>query len=258
MKKTYSLVFAFIFTSFAIFAQSSLLVTNVSAGSSTITNGMVIYRSVGAGIADQLDINIQNLSSSTKSYKMRMYYDLRHIVAPGDSSNPYFCFGGLCHIPNVFISAKTETLAPGQDAVSNTHPISVHYDEASIVGVSSIRYKIYDLNNSSADFMEFTVKYNDPVTSIKTNTALFLNVSDVYPNPSNNKAFITVNTATDVNSAILSITNSLGSIVSLKNIELSVGKNVISLDVESLSPGIYFTTITSGNSKTVKKIIINK
>ena len=87
---------------------------------------------------------------------------------------------------------------------------------------------------------------------------MFLNVSDVYTNPSNTKAFITINTITDVNSAALSITNSLGAIVSSKNIELNVGKNVIPLDVETLSSGIYFTTITSGNSKIVKKIIINK
>jgi hypothetical protein len=114
------------------------------------------------------------------------------------------------------------------------------------------------MNNASVDFIEFTVKYNNPLASVKTNTALFLNVSDVYPNPSNTKAFITINTTTDVNSAALSITNSLGAIVSSKNIELNVGKNVIPLDIETLSSGIYFTTITSGNSKTVKKIIINK
>jgi hypothetical protein len=255
MIKRYQLVFAFIFTSFVILAQSSLLVTNVTGGGSVITNSMVIYRTVGVGVMDHMDINIKNISTSTKSYKMRMYYDLRHVVAPGDSSNPYFCFGTSCFPVNTLVSANSITLTANQ-TVSGT---SVHYDESyTAAGASNIRYKIYDMNNASVDFIEFTVKYNDPLASVKTNTALFLNVSDVYPNPSNTKAFITINTITDVNSAALSITNSLGAIVSSKNIELNVGKNVIPLDVETLSSGIYFTTITSGNSKIVKKIIINK
>jgi hypothetical protein len=256
MKKTYSLVFAFIFTSFAILAQSSLLVTNVSSGGSTITNGMVIYRTVGVGIMDQMDINLKNISTSTKSYKMRMYYDTRHIVAPGDSSNPYFCFGTSCFPVNTLVSTNSITLTANQSLTGS----SVHYDESyTAAGASSIRYKIYDMNNSSVDFMEFTVKYNDYLAvSVKTNPELLLNVSDVYPNPSNNKAFITINSNSEINGASLSIINSLGSIVSLKNIELSIGKNVIPLDVETLSSGIYFTTITSGNSKIVKKIIINK
>jgi hypothetical protein len=255
MIKRYQLVFAFIFASFVVLAQSSLLVTNVTGGGSVITNSMVIYRTVGAGVMDQIDINIKNISTSTKSYKMRMYYDLRHVVAPGDSSNPYFCFGTSCFPVNTLVSANSITLTANQ-TISGT---SVHYDESfTAAGASSIRYKIYDMNNASVDFIEFTVKYNNPLASVKTNTALFLNVSDVYPNPSNTKAFITINTTTDVNSAALSITNSLGAIVSSKNIELNVGKNVIPLDIETLSSGIYFTTITSGNSKTVKKIIINK
>jgi hypothetical protein len=255
MIKRYQFVFAFIFASFVVLAQSSLLVTNVTGGGSVITNSMVIYRTVGAGVMDQIDINIKNISTSTKSYKMRTYYDLRHVVAPGDSSNPYFCFGTSCFPVNTLVSANSITLTANQ-TVSGT---SVHYDESfTAAGASSIRYKIYDMNNASVDFIEFTVKYNNPLASVKTNTALFLNVSDVYPNPSNTKAFITINTTTDVNSAALSITNSLGAIVSSKNIELNVGKNVIPLDIETLSSGIYFTTITSGNSKTVKKIIINK
>ena len=257
MKKLYTLSLSILVSAFAI-AQSSLLVTNVTSGNSTITNGMIIYRAVGANVMDQVDINIKNIGSSTKTYKMRMYYDLRHIKAPGDSSKPYFCFGGTCYTPNKFISTKTETLTPGQDAIANSHPISVHYDEATAAGISSIRYKIYDEINSTVDFMEFTVIYNNNPAALKTNTSLFSSVSDVYPNPTGNKAFVSVSASGELSNVSVTITNSLGSIVSSKNIELNIGKNIIPLDVESLSSGIYFTTITSGNSKIVKKIIINK
>lgn len=258
MKKHLLLFSALIVNSFGLLAQSSLQVTNVTNGNTVITNGMIIYRNVSALGMDQLDINIQNTSSSTKTYKMRMYYDLRNIVAPGDSSNPYFCFGGQCYTPNVFTSPRTETLTPNGDATTNGHPISIHYDEATAAGVSSIRYRLFETTNASVDMMEFTIKYNDPAASVKSYSSLLSSVSDVYPNPSNNKAFITVNSTVDANTSLVTITNALGSIVHSKNIELSIGKNTIPLEVETLSSGIYFATIISGNYKTVKKFTINK
>lgn len=258
MKKLILLAFTLFIGSVATMAQSSLLVTNVSNGNSVITNSMVIYRAVGAGVMDQLDINIKNTSASTKTYKMRMFYDLRHVVAPADSSNPYFCFGGVCLQPNTMISSKTETLIANQDAVTNGHPISVHYDEASIAGASNIRYRLYETSNPSVDLMEFTVKYNDPTASIKTNSSLLSYVSDVFPNPSSTKASIVVNALSDLNNGTISIINTLGTVISSKGVELFLGKNTISLDVDALSSGIYFAAITSGNFKTVKKFTINK
>jgi hypothetical protein len=238
------------------YAQSTLLVTDVSNGNTIITNGMVISRNVAAFGLDQLDINIKNISSGTHSYKMRMFYDQRNIVAPGDSSNPYFCFGSLCYTPNVFTSTKTQSLTPNQDAAGVGNPISVHYDEASSAGVSIIRYRIFETSNASSDMIEFTVNYNS-VTAIKNNGSLFANVSEVSPNPSNSNAFVTVN-AISANSALVTVANALGSVVSTKTTSLLSGRNTISLDVDNLPTGMYFMTITSGNSKIVKKFIINK
>jgi|GEM_PF-1045323 len=258
MKKHILLASTLLISSLAIIAQSSLLVTNTSNSNSVITNSMVIYRAVGAGGMDQVDINIKNTSSTTKMYKMRMFYDLRHIVSPGDSSNPYFCFAGTCYTPDVFVSPKTETLTANQDAVSNTHPISIHYDEASMAGQSTIRYRLYETSNPSVDLMEFIIKYNDPTASIKTNSSLLSYVSDVFPNPSSAKASIVVNALSDLNNGTISIINTLGTVISSKGVELFLGKNTISLDVDALSSGIYFAAITSGNFKTVKKFTINK
>jgi hypothetical protein len=267
MKKHILLASTLLISSLAMMAQSTLLVTNTSNSNSVITNSMVIYRTVAANGMDQLDINIKNTSTSTKNYKMRMYYNTVNVVTGNDSAHVYFCFGGTCYQPYTMISGTTETLTPNQDAATSTtvtpnpgtgHPISLHYDEASVAGIASIMYKIYDINNPSVDFMTFIVKYNDPTTSIKTNTSLLSYVSDVFPNPSNTKASITVNALSDSNINTVSILNTLGSVVSSKNIELFMGKNTISLDVESLSSGIYFAVLSSGNFKTVKKFTINK
>lgn len=264
MKKHILLAFTLLIGSLSLTAQSTLLVTETAHGG-TISNGQVIYRTVAAGSIglEQYDLNIKNISSGTKSYKMKMFYDVRNYVvgspaSAADTANPFFCFGGSCETPHTMTSNKTETLTPNQDAVANSHPISVHYDEASVAGLSSIRYRLYDINNPTVDFMEFTMKYNDPTASIKTNAALLSYVSDVFPNPSNTKASITITSLYDINNAVVSITNALGSIVSSKQIELYLGKNSIDLDSQALSSGLYFATIAVNNTKITKKFTINK
>ena len=255
MKKHILLASTLLISSLASFAQSTLLVTETAHGA-TISNGQVIYLTVGAVGSNQYDINIKNISSTTKAYKMKMFYDVRNYVAVGDTANPFFCFI-TCEVPNTMVS-KTETLTPNQDAVSNGNNISLHYDEASVAGFSSIKYRLYDINNPTVDYMEFTMKYNDATASIKTNASLLSYVSDVFPNPSNTKASINVTSLYDVNNAVVSITNALGSIVSSKHIELYSGKNTIDLDPQALSSGLYFATITVNNAKITKKFTINK
>lgn len=256
MKKLILLASTLLISSVALVAQSTLLVTETAHGAS-ISNGQTIYLTVGGSGSSQYDINIKNIGSTTKTYKMKMFYDVRNYVAVGDTANPFFCYGGTCEVPNTMTS-KSETLTPNQDALSNSHPISVHYDEASIAGLSSIRYRIYDVNNPNVDFMEFTMKYNDPTASIKTNASLLSFVSDIFPNPSNIKASINITSLYDFNNVVVSITNALGSIVSSKHIELYSGKNNIDLDSQALSSGLYFATISVNNIKITKKFTISK
>ena len=263
MKKIILLASTLFMGSFGLTAQSSLLVTETAHGG-TITNGQVIYRTVAAGSIglEQYDLNIKNMSSGTKSYKLKMFYDIRNYVvgspaSAADTANPFFCFGGSCE-PPLTMTSKTETLTPNQDAVANAHPISVHYDEATVAGLSSIRYRFYEVSNPTVDFMEFTMKYNDPTASIKTNPSLLSNVSEVFPNPSSSKAYINITTLADVNTASISVINALGSVVLSKTVDLSVGKNTIDLDFQNLISGLYFVTISNHNSKITKKITINK
>ena len=256
MKKIILLASTLFMGSFGLTAQSSLLVTETAHGA-TITNGQVIFLTVGAGATNQVDLNFKNISTSTKTYKMKMFYDLRHAVSASDESNPYFCFGGTCLPPSTFVSPGSVTLTATQDALAAGFPTSVHYDEASVAGPSIIRYRIYEINNPN-DTMAFTVRYNDATASIKTNSSLLSNVSDVFPNPSSSKAYINITTLADVNTASISVINALGSVVLSKTVDLSVGKNTIDLDFQNLISGLYFVTISNHNSKITKKITINK
>lgn len=227
-------------------AQTSLEISNNSAGG-LIVNNDVITDDVVTGGQSHIYIAIKNISSSTKTYGLK-----RTDVVLNSGADAYFCFAGTCYVPAVTTSPNNVTLNPGQQ----DQPTQIYYDENVAQGYSEIRYEVFDVNNPT-DAVVFTFKYNPLMTSVKNHASLFASVSDVYPNPSASKAQIVVNAAVN-NNATISITNALGSVVSTKNIELSAGKNTISLDSENLTSGIYFATVSSNNSKVVKKFTINK
>jgi hypothetical protein len=230
-------------------AQTSIELTNNSTGD-PITNNIVFTEEVTTGGQSHVYIQLKNISSSTVVYGVKKY-DIT-INAGGDA---YFCWGGQCFPTTTTITPAINqvTLTAGQTYA----PQSFYYDETISEGYTEVKYEVYDVNNTS-DAVTFTFKFNPTLASVKDNGSLFSSISDVYPNPSVNKAQIIVNSKVNNNNASISITNALGSIVSVKNIELSAGKNTIHLDSENLNSGIYFATISSGNNKIVKKFTINK
>jgi hypothetical protein len=229
-------------------AQTSIEITNGSFGG-YIVNNDVITDDVTAGNQSHIYISIKNVSSSTKTYGLRRT-DI--ILNPG--ADAYFCFAGTCYVPAVTTSPNNVTLNAGQQDQAT----QIYYDENVTQDYSQIQYEVYDVNNPS-DVVTFTFKYNPSfgTVSVKSYASLFSSVSDVFPNPSAGKAQIVVNSVSS-NNATVSITNALGSAVSAKNIELSAGKNTVSLDSENLTSGIYFVTISSNNNKIVKKFTVNK
>jgi hypothetical protein len=230
-------------------AQSSIQLTNNSTGD-PITNNIVFLEDVATGGQSHVYIELKNISSSSVTYAVKKY-DIT--INPGGDA--YFCWGGQCFPTSTTVTplANYVTLTAGQTYA----PQSFYYDETISEGYTEVKYEVYDVNNTS-DAVSFTFKFNPTLASVKDNGSLFTSISDVYPNPSVNKAQIIVNSKVNTNNASISITNALGSIVSVKNIELSAGKNNIHLDSENLNSGIYFATISSGNNKIVKKFTVNK
>lgn len=230
-------------------SQTSIQLSNNSAGG-IISNNDIIYEDVTTGGQSHIYIALRNIGSSIKTFALK-----RTDVVLNPGADAYFCFGGQCF-------PTTTTMTPEDSYVTLDPneldpPQSLYYDENIAEGYSEIKYELFDVNNTS-DVLTFTFKFNPNLTSIKNNTSLFSSISDVYPNPAINNAQITFNSKVNTNEATINITNSLGAIVSSKNIHLSVGKNLINLDFDNLSSGIYFATITSMNTKNTKKFTINK
>ena len=230
-------------------AQTSIKLTNNSAGSVIIANNDVFSEDVAAGAQSHVYLQLTNMSSGPVTYAVK-----KTEVRLSAGADAYFCWGGQCFPASTTITpvANYTTLTAGQVY----QPQSFYYDENVAEGYSEIKYELFDVNNPS-DNLTFTFKFNPLLSSVKNNTSLISSISEVYPNPSANKASVLVN-ATSNNNATVSITNALGSIVSVKTVELSIGKNTISLDSENLNSGIYFATIISNNNKIIKKFTINK
>ncbi|MES2761721.1 MAG: T9SS type A sorting domain-containing protein [Bacteroidota bacterium] len=229
-------------------AQSSIELTNNSTGT-PITNNSVFSEMVATGGQSHVYIQLKNIGSSTVTYAVKKYD-----IVTNSGGDAYFCWGGQCFPPTTTVTpvANYVTLTAGQLYT----PQSFYYDETVAEGYTEVKYELYDVNNPS-DAIVFTFKFNPLSTSVRDNSSLFSAVSGVYPNPSVSKAQISVNSKVNL-STVVTITNALGAVVSAKNIDLSTGKNVITLDSENLTSGIYFATISSDNTKIVKKFTVNK
>jgi hypothetical protein len=248
MKKIYLLSFALVTSFLNSNAQSNIEIKDLDGGSAVVANGTIFNETTNPGLVTGHLFEVKNTSASTKTLVVVKYENLLNNVTVGDKASAYFCWGILCYGPTTF-SAQTVILG------ADKNNLTVDLEEASVVGLSNVRYKVYDLANTS-DSISFTIKYNAPV-SIKETINLFSKVSDIYPNPTSSKSFIniTVGVSTEVK---LSIINSLGAVISTKTAELQSGKNTLSLDCESLPTGLYFVSINHGSQIITKKITVSK
>lgn len=220
----------------------------------TITNGMVIHKNVSAGNSDNFPFSIKNTSTSNKIYKMTKFYDLRNVIASGDSSYATFQFCGFHFAPLTNTSVCSVTLTPNQ-----TDPTPVaEFLEASVPGKSDIRWRIYEVNNPTVDFTEFTLRYNDASAGITSFSESISSVSEIFPCPANSKASIAIHSKEPAGMINLVIYNVFGVIVSKQICELAKGTNNVSIATNDLGSGIYFVSLISNNSKVQRKLVIEK
>lgn len=240
----------------SINAQSSLSVIDFNNGQATVANNAVLQYTTAPDDMTTVDIDAQNTTTLTNTYRLR-----RYDVALNPGASAYICIDGVtCYGASVYSPTVTITLTPGQKLSDIGRMFLLHYDETPSPGTadfSSIKYEIFNVNNAS-DVFTFRFNYNDDLTGVKESSSLFSSISNVFPNPAINKASINVTASSELNNVAVTVINSLGSVVSTKNTHVMSGKNTINIDTESLPSGIYFATVSSGNTKTVKKFTINK
>ena len=249
--KKHLLSISMVLVAFIAKAQTSITVTDISTGA-VISNSATIYATTTVGgIPDERDFTVKNISGGTINYHVRRTDILLNKISSSDSAVAYFCFGTAC-----FPATTTITPSPVPIASNGTQSLKTYLEEATISGLSRVKYQVFNSSNVN-DIFTFTIFYNSPV-NVKEIADVLESVSDVFPNPSTNKAQLIINSNVNTVNVIVTLTNALGSIVSTKNVDLVNGKNAILLDTENLNTGIYFATISTSNTKIVKKFTINK
>lgn len=246
--KKFLLSFSCLFSLYS-FSQNSLhLATLNNTKTSTVTsisNGSNINEITSSGITTTTKIRVYNNSASTNTYNL-----IRTDEVLNSGASAYFCIASNCYPPSTTSLPSNDLLIISSGSFDNNFTVDV--DEAATVGLSRIRYKLYNVNNPN-DTLTFKVLYNGP-TAIKDQSEVVKTI-EVFPNPSNSIAYLKISSASNTKGSIKLI-NSLGSIIYNKDCNLNTGENTVEFSVESLKAGMYFIEVYADNSKITKKLII--
>ena len=79
---------------------------------------------------------------------------------------------------------------------------------------------------------------------------------DVFPNPSTDVANLLYHITGSKTSSVIEITDMQGKVIQHLDLGEKSGQHQLKLDVQSLSPGIYFASLISGEEKCVRKIVV--
>jgi hypothetical protein len=247
MKTNYTLFSIFLSACFSVFAQSTFQITTES-GVVVAANDVYEY-TTSPETTTEGSFDIKNISATTQTFTVRRYDDVLNTVSAGDVAQASFCTGSNCYPPS--ITNAVVVLSPGAKSIFKPSLF-----EASATGLSQIRYKFSNANNTS-EALTITLKYANTVSLVKNDFNLFNEVS-IFPNPASSNAALILNSNSELRQANVSIINSLGAEIMFKTIELNIGKNSVPLSLEGLSQGIYFISMTGSGKSFTKKLIISK
>ncbi len=168
-------------------------------------------------------------SLSKNSYMERQ----EQTVVPGTQN--YFCWD-VCYPPFVGTSTSGVTIA-----ATGTYTLgSVDYQPQGQLGMTTIRYVIYDYANPN-DSVWFTVRWNVTPMGIQEN--LIGTLVSAFPNPSSTSTQVKYEFS-GASEGTLCIYNLLGE--EIKSIALNSTKGTALIDVAEMKNGIYFYSLVAG------------
>ncbi|CAN5571953.1 hypothetical protein BH23BAC1_BH23BAC1_11140 [soil metagenome] len=193
-------------------------------------------------------INIRNLTNKPLHLQIKRLDG--HI---GSSQSSFFCWGDDCFGSNAISFPFAKTIESGKSSLKFTSVL-----EAGLAAtVSSVKYLIYDVNNP-ADSVVHEISY--VIEDQNSKKLLFENrdiqISNIYPNPVDNYAFLNYNFYNKNLSARIVIHNVLGSIIG--EYELPSFETRLKISTNELNPGIYFYTLRVENDNIITKKLVVK
>lgn len=272
MKKIFTLLFIGVVC--GVSAQNfSVYQTNNSqtVNTATLINGSVISdittpSSVVTPVSFKVKLVNNSASTKTLTVLRKVVYNNPSLLLDGAGNAPdtYFCFGFNCFGSNVnsppstdycVLGASGSSSAPFDNSKDNGTPFVIYIAEGPTQGKYFVNYKVFDISNPN-DSVSFTVKYNE-FLSVQENANVIESVGNLYPNPSNNSANFSV-VLKQESPVKIEVFNTIGSLIYSSTEQKVVGKNKLSVDCSGFNAGLYFVTISSGDSKITKRLVINK
>lgn len=159
------------------------------------------------------------------------------------------CNSGICFL-NLPKSGSMPTITSG-----NMGWIKFHMFSGRTNGVNTIKYVLKN-GSIQADTLTFIINVIGGITGIKE----LKNVKDnvvVYPNPSSSETTIQLNLFESSDVTITSL-NPLGQCVYTEKANFNMGLNLIQVNTEQYSSGIYTLIMTTKNGVITKKLTVTK
>ena len=269
MKKIFTLISIALSTfafgqSFSLYKMNNTLTSTLN----TISNGYELEDVTVANSQTKAKIKIINNGASTLTLAVSrtVIFQSPNLVLDGSTTTPYtyFCFGNTCFPSNISSVTPTDytilgpagaTSTPFDNTKDNGQPFEIYFEEANTLGKYFISYRVYNVNNPN-DELTFRYIYND-FAGINENSKTITDISNIYPNPAVNLANISIN-LTEETPVKIQVYNSLGVMIRNDIENKPSGKNKLGIDCSNYNSGLYFVSVTAGNSKITKKIIVNK
>lgn len=165
-----------------------------------------------------------------------------------------FCINNDCSEKNIVPNHKMIKLFPGQiyDGFSTT------LETGLVPGNSTVKYLIYnlaDISESVEAELHYSIK--EKIKEGVLYSSEVVELSDVFPNPTKEKAIFNYNYLNTQKEAKIVIHNVLGSVISEH--KLSPYESRLTIPVINYNPGVYFYTLYINNEGVAtKKMVVRK
>jgi len=202
-------------------------------------------------IGDEIRTIIKLKNLSDKPVHVLVRRDKSQI---GSSQETFFCWDNDCKDKSINQTYVSQRIEPGQILETFTSVLEAGLDETS----SSIKYVFYNRDDPS-DLVEVQLNYavKERVSDGLLYSSDKIRLSDIYPNPVSDLAYIDYHIANEDTEAEIVLHNLLGSLVA--KFSLNPAKKILKIYTTDFKPGVYFYTLYVDNEgKVTKKIIVKR
>ena len=133
--------------------------------------------------------------------------------------------------------------------------LGTYYIQTERVGIYSDLIEVILTEEVNTTNINIVIRNGEAVLGIYSNSIYINSISDLYPNPAYGNISLTIDSK-GLSITQIDIYDQYGKLISSNQSKLNVGVNKLNLNLESLSNGVYYLTITSQDDYRLSKKFI--